>query len=61
MHSIQEAAVIPRYDDILVNGDLDTAVEELHRMITEGLRSGTDLPELSLKLETELKTLTEED
>ena len=61
LRAVEEAAVIPRYDDILVNGDLDTAVEELHRMITEGLRSGTDLPELSLKLETELKTLTEED
>ena len=61
LRAVEEAAVIPRYDDILVNGDLDTAVEELHRMITQGLRSGTDLPELSLKLETELKTLTEED
>ena len=61
LRAVEEAAIIPQYDDILVNGDLDTAVEEMHRMITQGLRSGTDLPELSLKLEQDLKTLTEEE
>ncbi len=59
--AVEEASVIPDYDDILVNGDLETAVEELHRMITEGLRSGTDLRDAAIRYETELKNLTEED
>lgn len=59
--AVEEAAVIPDYDDILVNGDLDTAVEEMHRMISLGERSGEDLSETARRLENELKTLTEED
>ena len=59
--AVEEAAVIPDYDDILVNGNLDESVEEMHRMISEGARSGADLRELSVKLEKDLKTLTEED
>ena len=59
--AVEEASVIPDYDDILVNGDLETAVDLMHRMITEGVRSGSDLPETAVRLENELKTLTEED
>ena len=59
--AVEEALVIPDYDDILVNGDLETAVEEMHRMISGGARSGVDLQEASVRLENELKTLTEED
>ena len=59
--AVEEALVIPDYDDILVNGDLESAVEEMHLMITEGKRTGADLPETSIRLEQDLRTLTEED
>ena len=59
--AVEEAAVIPDYDDILVNDVLEESVEEMHRMISEGVRTRTDLKETSVRLEHELKILTEED
>ena len=59
--AVEEAAVIPDYDDVLVNGVLEESVEEMHRMISDGKRTGADLHETSIRLENELKTLTEED
>ena len=59
--AVEEASVIPDYDDILVNGDLEASVEEMHRMISEGHRSGADLTEAAIRYETELRQLTEED
>ncbi len=58
--AIKEAEVVDRYDFVIVNDDLDTAVSDCHNLIQlEKMRTIRNLP-MIWRLALELKEITEE-
>lgn len=59
--AIEECDYMVHYDEVCVNDDLSTCVNDMHEKIHSGVRSHTDLNALSERLKADLTALKKED